>query len=85
MSKSEKTKKKFSKTEIKVLLENFDKEMYDDILEKEFIKQLGSALMSQHRKFNIREIIMLICGLFGGFGIATIIFGFAMGMFGGAI
>lgn len=85
MSESEKTKKKFTKAEIKVLMKNFDKEMYDNVLEKEFIKQLGSALMSQHRKFNLRELIMLICGALGGFGIATIIFGFATGLFGGAV
>lgn len=83
-NKKKKNKKKiYTKEEIKILMRDFDKDTYDEIIEKNFIKQLGSAILNQHKKFNLREIIMLICGALGGFGIATIIFGFVTGIFSG--
>lgn len=87
MSDNKKTIKKkktdFSKEEIEVLMKKFDEDTFDEVLEKQMVKQLGSAILSQHKKFNIREIVMLICGLLGGFGIASIIFGFISGIFVG--
>ena len=82
-TKKIKNKKKYTKVELEILMESFDKDTYESIIQKKVVKQLGSAILSQHRKFKLVDLIMLVCGLLGGFGIASIVFGFASGMFGG--
>lgn len=82
-NKKIKNKTKFTKAEIEVLMETFDAETYENVIKKQMVKQLGTALLNQHRKFKIIDLIMLICGLLGGFGVASVVFGFASGMFGG--